>query len=301
MTKQKPREASKDTPPKDESKAVEMDLDPKQIGIPAVRIDADFEEGTLQMLGDDISKNGIEQRLLIAECDGEYWVIDGRHRLEEALRIRLPTVPCTVRKMDLKGLQMRNLASNVLKGKTKVSEEIRVIGDLYNTHHATIDEITEKTGMKRDRIETMVLISSAHPEILLEIDAGRINVCHAKELIRLPEHTQQYTMLQIVLQYRTKCPVVKEMVDEALKTIKEMEGKKDRPIVISAPPVPTAACSCCSLEYPIPQMTSPLLCRGCFATLIQAYQEGMRMLEEEEHRKLSSSASGKTPGNVTGT
>jgi ParB family chromosome partitioning protein len=260
-------------------------IDPKLIRIPDVRIDASYEQDQLAMLDDDIRKKGIEQPLDVALKDGEMWVVDGRHRLESALKLGFPSVPCVIREMSIEDLQMRNLVTSVLKGKTKISEEIKMVGDLYNNHHITIDDIVNRSGLRRDRIETEILIASAHPEILQEIDQGRIKLCHAKELVRLPEHSQQYTMLQIVLQYRSKCDVVCELVNEALRTIEFNKNPKVAPVQVGPPPVPMGVCSCCNEEYPLQMLTSPIICRGCYATLIQAFQEGVRLAREEAKRQ----------------
>lgn len=266
-------------------------IDPRLIKVPAVRIDAYYEPDQLAMLGEDIQKKGIEQPLNVALKDGQYWVVDGRHRLDEALRLGYPTIPCIVREMEIKEVQLRNLVTSVLKGKTKISEEIKMIGDLYNVHHVTIDEIVEKSGLKRDRIETEILISTANPGILEEIDAGRLSLCHAKELIRLPDHDQQYTMLQIILQYRSKCDITRELVTEALKQIEAGKNPHFRPDAAQPPPIPTATCTCCGLEYPLRQIVNPLLCRECFSTLIQAYQAGLRLAQQEQRDRQAATAS----------
>jgi hypothetical protein len=264
-------------------------LDPKTLEIPAVRIDSAFEDDILAMFADDVKKTGIEDPLKIARCDGHLWVVDGRHRLEQALLNGFPTVPCIVREMDLKTIQMRNLVTNRLRGKTKTSEEIRVIGDLYTTHGVSIDEIVSKTGMRRERLETMILIAQAHPDILRELDKDTISVCHATQLIRLPEKDQQSKMLMLALQYHPKCDDLRGWVDSALETLREQAAAKASPAAAPVPPVPAAPCACCRNEFAIRDLAAPFLCRGCYATLISAHQE-LQKLEAADAARRSAAA-----------
>jgi ParB/RepB/Spo0J family partition protein len=254
-----------------------QNIDPRDIGIPAVRIDSAFEEDILAMFADDIKKTGIEQPLLVAKSEGKLWVIDGRHRLEQALLNGFPTVPCMVRDMDLKSLQLRNLASNRLRGKTKLSEEIKVVGDLYDTYHATIEEIVDKTGMRRDRLETMILISQAHPDILRALDEDLISFGHATQIIRFKEREHQAKMLQTCKQYHPKVADLKGWVDESLVAIDEVKTRKAAAGPPPPPGVPSATCTCCQEAFPLPQLTAPTLCRGCYSLLIQAYTEVQKL------------------------
>jgi len=250
-----------------------QNLDPKTLEMPAVRIDSAFEDDILTMFADDVKKTGIEQALLVGKSDGHLWVIDGRHRLEQALLNGFPTVPCLVREMDLKTIQIRNLVSNRLRGKTKLSEEIKVVGDLYNTHGATIDEIVEKTGMHRQRLETMILITQAHPEVLRMLDEDDITFGQATEVIRLPDHETQHRMLMSVRQYKPKAADLRVWVSEAVVAIKETKEAKAAAVPQPPPAVPMSSCSCCQDVFPLTQLSAPSLCRGCYSLLIQAYTE----------------------------
>jgi ParB/RepB/Spo0J family partition protein len=248
-------------------------IDPRDIEIPKVRIDSAFDQDILEMFADDIKKTGIEQALIVGRSGDHLWVIDGLHRLQQALLNGFPTVPCIVRDMDLKQIQIRNLVSNRLRGKTKTSEEIKVVGDLYTNHGATIDEIVEKTGMRRDRLETMILITQAHPEILRALDDEQISFAAAGELIRFKDPRHQHAMVMSCIQYRPKAADLRTWVTDAIKLIDE---QKTATIAAGPPPtpaVPTAPCACCQGNFPLQQLSGVPLCRSCHSLLIQAYDE----------------------------
>jgi ParB family chromosome partitioning protein len=248
-----------------------VDIDPKKIQTPSVRITSVFEDEIREMFKDDLMKDGINQPLIIAKTENDLWVIDGKNRLDEALLNGLSKVPCVVKEMSLKQLQMRNLVLNRLRGRTKASEEVMVIKDLFEVHGATIEEVIADTGMKRDRVEQLLAISGVDLEVWQALDEERIKVCHAFQLSRLIDRSAQLRMLRILIQYGMTCDALREAITEALKIIAEHEEEGIDKKVVGPPPIPTAECAVCHERYPVRELSAPILCRHCFAVLITAY------------------------------
>lgn len=251
-------------------------IDPAKLEVPEVRITSVFEEDIYEMFADDIAKTGVEQPLLIAKEGEHLWIIDGLNRRDQALLKGIKTVPCVVREMSLRDVQMRNLVSNRLRGRTKASEEIQVIKDLYDNHSCSIETIVDETGMKRERVEQLLQIGGVDLEVMEALDEDRIKVCHAFELSRLVDRSAQIRMLRVVLQYKMTCKVLKEAVDEALKVIADRKQAEGQQPVYDAPTIPTAECTCCHGKYPVREMSAPPLCRGCFSILISAFEAARR-------------------------
>lgn len=266
-----------------------VDIDPKKIQTPSVRITSVFEDEIREMFKDDLKKDGINQPLIIAKTENDLWVIDGKNRLDEALLNGIPKVPCIVKEMSIKELQMRNLVLNRLRGRTKASEEVMVIKDLFEVHGATIEEVVEKTGMKRDRVEQLLAISGVDLEVWQALDEERIKVCHAFQLSRLIDRSAQLRMLRILIQYGMTCDALREAITEALKIIAEREGEGLEEKVVGPPPVPTAECAVCHERYPVRELSAPILCRHCFAVLITAYDGASAelILAEKNKKKVA--------------
>jgi len=260
-------------------------LDPKDLKVPEVRITSAFDDEIYSMFKGDIEKTGINQPLLIAKENETLWVIDGKNRRDQALLQGIKSVPCVILEMTLKEMQLRNLVLNRLRGKTKASEEVAVIRDLSENHGCGIDEIVEKTGMKQERVEQLLLIGGADPEVWKALDSERIKVCHAYQLSRLVDASAQMRMLRVVLQYQLTCTFLKEEVDMALKIVAERKTKNDGVPAVAPPQIPTAACSVCHNEYPVRELAAPVLCKGCYATLIMSFEEGKKQYEAEQEKK----------------
>lgn len=251
-------------------------IDPKKLRVPEVRITTVWEQDDLNALGTDIAKYGIEDPLKIADDGMILWIVDGRHRQEEALLKGLPTVPCVVRQMDLKTQLLRNLASNHLRGTVKVSDEIKVVKELMASHNANSDEIAEKAGLSRERVETMMLIAAGHPDLIAFLDDGRIKLGHAKAIVRIPDLQVQSQLCYIVQQHG----VTVENIDRIVRmTIEEMEVQKNPQRSVVDPKQhaePTIECACCHEEVPIRYAVSIILCQGCNGILMS----GVRYAEE---------------------
>lgn len=260
-------------------------LDPKDLKVPEVRITSAFEDEIYAMFKGDIEKTGINQPLLIAKEKEEFWVIDGKNRRDQALLQGIKSVPCVILEMTLKEIQLRNLVLNRLRGKTKASEEVSVIKDLNENHGCGIDEIVNKTGMKQERVEQLLLIGGADKEVWDALDAEEIKVCHAYQLSRLVDASAQMRMLRMVLQYRLNCTALKEGVDGALKIIAERKTENDNVPAVAPPQIPTAACSVCHNDYPVRELAAPVLCKGCYAILITSFEEGKKQYEAEQEKK----------------
>lgn len=246
---------------------------PQDLHVPEVRVTSEFDDEIRAMFRDDIQKAGISQPLLVAKHGENLWVIDGKNRRDEALLQGLKVVPCVVVEMSLKEIQLRNLVLNRLRGKTKPSEEVKVIKDLWEKHSVSIDEIVEKTGMARERVEQLIQIGGASPEVWEALDDGRIRVCHAFQLARIVDRGPQVRMLQYVVQTRTNCNDLQEAVEDALRMIKERATGENKTAVVAPPPLPTATCSVCKLQHQLRDMLSPPICKTCFAYAITAYEE----------------------------
>lgn len=260
-------------------------IDPRKIMTPKVRITSVFEDEIREMFKDDIEKDGINQPLIIAQDGDNLYVIDGKNRLEEALLKGHPTVPCVVKEMSLKEMQMRNLVLNRLRGKTKPSEEVMVIKDLYEQHGAGIEEIVERTGMKRDRVEQLLQISGVELDVWQALDEDRIKVCHAFQISRLVDGSAQMRMLRVILQYPMNCDTLRGAVNEALKMIAESKAEGLNEAPLGPPPIPGAECTICHEKYPIRELAAPVLCRHCYAILVSSYDAAKAEIEIEKVKR----------------
>ena len=250
-----------------------QDIDPRKLEIPEVRVTTDWDPDELEAFKRDMGEEGIETALLVAKCGDHLYVIDGRHRLEEALLKSYPSVPCRIREMDEQKMYLRNLASNRLRGKAPVSQEIRVVKHLIDRFQASVEMIQQGTGFSRERVETLMLISAAHPAILECLDKETIKLGHAEQLIRIKDYDAQERLTILCEQRHPSVSEFKTWVNMTIEEIARRNTMTPAPAAAAAPPVNTASCGCCHDRHPVTELIGLPLCPGCNALLVQAYQD----------------------------
>lgn len=272
-------------------------IDTSKIDVPSVRITSEFEPDIEEMFGNDIEREGIEQPLLVAKEGEQIWLIDGLHRLQQAKLKDIRKVPCVIREMDLTAIQMRNLMSNRLRGKTKVTEEIKLLKDLFENRGVSIEELVTKTVMRRERVEQLLKVSTVHPDILKALEDEKIALCTAYQLSQLPDEDSQQRMLMIVQQYNLKCCDVKDAVIETKRIIAEKNGTPlppDVPLPIEDPKV---QCHLCKEMVDVREASSPIICRECYGIIVTTILEAKKELEQKVVRK-NKAEEGKDMGEV---
>jgi ParB family chromosome partitioning protein len=254
-------------------------MDPKLLEIPDVRVTSQFADDLIDMFKEDIKKDGINTPLLIAHTDGKYLVIDGMHRLQEALLNGFKTVPCIVKEMTEADSLLRNLVTNRLRGKTPASEEAKVVRHLYDKLGISIEDICKRTGMRKERLEMLINIGSASTSVIEALDEGKITVCHAYELARLPETGMQIKLLHQLFITKMTCADIRDVINEIIKfTSAKVKQEQNREVLLP-PPIPTAKCGLCEEMYPPKDCVSPIICKYCWGRMIATVDDLRRDAE----------------------
>lgn len=255
-----------------------MWLDPAILEVPDVRITSTWDPEMLKMFGASIDADGIQVGLNIVHEGTHFWIVDGKHRKEEALLKGIPKVPCDVLEGTMRQVMTRNLYLNRLRGGTKASEMVKVIYWLESNEHMSIDEIRKETGLGQDYIEKMLQCSKAEVEVIDELDQEHIGVGHAWEIARVQDRDTQLRLLAQVLQYRLTVKVTKEVVDGTLEIINARQTNPAAPPAPVSLAVPTIKCHSCEQDWPVKKVVGANICMWCYGMLqdavIKARKEG---------------------------
>jgi ParB-like chromosome segregation protein Spo0J len=242
-------------------------VDVFDIKIPDVRVTSTWDPEMLDMFKRSIESSGIEQPLYLVKEKDTLWLVDGLHRLEEAKLKGLKTVDCVIRQGKFKDVQMKNLMLNRLRGGTKASEMVSVINNLYRDLNVPIDTIVKDTGLKRDYIDNMLAIGSAHHEVWEALDNEEIGVGHAFQLSRIGDAAVQLRLLHQTRVYKIKIADLKEIVDEAIELIKNQEKEEHNKEMLPAPKPRLATCHFCGDNQDPTKMAAPIMCMSCYGYL----------------------------------
>lgn len=222
---------------------------PGEIQVPEVRVTSIWTVEEYEDFVGTIKEDGIQQPLKCILDGKTLWLIDGLHRLDEAKKHGIEKVPVVYKEGKLVDALVENLTSNRLRGKTPVTDEIKLINHLREEYNLEPWQIAGKTGLPRERIEQRLQVGTAAPEVLSCLEFEQIPLGTAFQLSRLPNQGGQIALLARLLQ-ATPPATVKEVtgiVESALSIQEEMrEAPPQREIML---PTKTLACHLCGEMY----------------------------------------------------
>jgi len=240
---------------------------PSQIKVPEVRVTSRFDPETREILKKVVKQEGILGTILCQKIDEDLVLVDGLHRIQDAIEAGDQPIDVAVIEGDMADLLCRNLFLDKVSGKPPIADMVAVIAALYDEYGLDPDKIKEKTGLPRDYIEKLIKISTASPEVREALDQEAIGVGVAFELSRLPFTIQQEEVLAKSTVYRLRVKDVKELVDS---TLAMMEGAmiKDPTAPPGEPPPPLVyKCEGCKDEIEPKYLRPVMVCPTCFGEL----------------------------------
>lgn len=254
-------------------------LPTKAVKIPDVRITSSWEPQMLEMFRASVKSMGIQEPILVAWDGKDYWLIDGQHRLEEAKMNNQAWIEAVVVETDMKGVHLRNLVLNRLRGKTKASEMVQVVKSLREDHGTGVEEIIQKTGLRRDYLEQLMSIGEADPEIWGALDREEIGVGQAFQLSRIPEEGQPVKLLAQVKMYSIGVKDLKGIVDDALQIIEDRKNRPQQPQTPAIKRLKAIPCHVCEENYPVNRMRGMNVCVVCYGIIYDLKQRRLQDLQ----------------------
>ena len=239
-------------------------IKPSQIKVPELRVTAQFDEETRQVLRDSIKEVGIIAPVICQEIDGNIVLVDGLHRIEDAIAGGDGPIDVAVLDGDMVDLLCRNLFLDHARGKTPVSQMVKVIGGLYSQYNVDPDQIKERTGLSRDYIERLIKISQATPSVRQALDDGIIGVGIAFEICRIPVVTIQEEIIAKQQVYHFPVKDMKEQVDKILEELEIIKAQPPAATEKGTRPAAVYHCEGCKEEADLQYLRAVMLCPNCF-------------------------------------
>ncbi|MCL5026645.1 MAG: ParB/RepB/Spo0J family partition protein [Chloroflexi bacterium] len=245
-------------------------VDPRKIQVPEVRVTSVFDSETLAMFKQAIKDAGILEPPLVVQVGKDLVLVDGLHRLQEAIANNITSVQVAVVEGEMKDVFFHNLATNQLRGKTRASEMVEVIGALWKEYGVDSDEIAKRTGLSRDYIEKLMVVSQATPAVREALDEDLIKVGHAYLLAKIEDPEIQERVLQQQLVFRWKVADLAEHIRNVGEVIQQQHVEQS-----PAGPVEPMLFECefCHEMYRIGQVSNPRVCVSCAGILADATRQ----------------------------
>lgn len=253
-------------------------VDPGKIQVPELRVTARFDPETWAQFQASMTEVGAIAPIICCEVDDQLVLVDGLHRLIEAQRLGNPTIDVAVITGDMVDVLTKNIFLDHLRGKTPVSEMVKVIEALKKEYGLGIEEIVTRTGMTQEYVEKLIKISELTPYCREALDQERIKIGHAVELTRIKDPVRQETVLGQMELYHWPVKELHEYID----SLEAILSRPPEPPAGGAPPEPIKIkCFYCRDDKDPSELAFPPTCRDCSAIMIQAMAQGRREYEAE--------------------
>lgn len=155
----------------------------------------DWNEEQLQELMDSIETNGLLEPILI---DNQNLVYSGHRRLQAVKRLGWVSVKCRLCPIHNpivtiieSNRQRKKTSSELLREVDLLNEQykqsgfkVRKIDDEQQHNRTTIKFVSENIGISLTKLKQLKSIQHYQPELLTEIDLGKISVYKAYQIVR---------------------------------------------------------------------------------------------------------------------
>ena len=242
-------------------------IKPSKIKIPEVRVTSVMTEEKQELLKDFLAKSGILAPVVVQEIEGEIWLVDGKHRIDELIAAGDYLLDAAVLEGDMVDLLTRNLFLDHVRGDHKVGDMIRVLRSLSEDYGLDVVRIEEKTGLSRSYIEKILKISLASQAVHEALDLGMIGVGHAFEIARLPATAQQEELLAKQQVFRFPVKELRSFIDQVLKEMEGLANEEPQPGPPETLEPRKYQCEGCKQETDPRYLKPVLVCPDCFGTV----------------------------------
>lgn len=252
------------------------------IKVPEVRVTARFSQEIYDQFLQSLKTTGQITPIIVYETKDGLVLCDGLHRMMESRNNGETEIYAAILPGDEADVLTKNILLDHARGKTPVSEMINVIKYLWKELDLDSEKIAEKSGLTRDYVEKLQMISELTPFCLEQVDQERIGVGAASELTRLKDPVSQETVCNQLLLYHWTIKDLHDYITDVLSIVTETPGEKE-PEEAKAPPM--IRCQFCHAEYPIAQIANPNTCTSCAGVLYATIAEAERQFKAEQEVK----------------
>ena len=240
-------------------------LSPRDIQWPELRVTAYYQDGQEEMLRENLAAMGQQQPIVVIKVGETFFGTDGLHRCLMALERGDATVPCVVREGEEKDVFMSNLVLNSLRGRTKASEQVAVLGELFDRQGVSIDELEAKTGHSGDWVERMITVSRATPLVRQTLDEELISLGHAYALARVEDVQMQERICHMLLTYRWS---IKDLEKHIKDTLAINAEPVEEPVAPAAAEAAGVQCAFCHHHRESRMVQMLAVCTSCGGALL---------------------------------
>ena len=157
-----------------------------------------FDPGGLEQLAASLRRHGVLQPIVVRRGAGGYELLVGERRWRAARLAGLRSVPALVAEVATRQRLEIALVENIQRRDLNAVELALAFRSL-SASGLTHEEIGQRVGMDRSSVSNYLRILELSPELLQDIEAGRLQMGHAKALLSQGDPSRRHALRDRVL------------------------------------------------------------------------------------------------------
>jgi ParB family chromosome partitioning protein len=230
-----------------------------------------------------IESKGILEPVAVMQIDGEYWLTDGLHRIQEAERLGIKRITAIVKDGNIEDLIIENLIRMRQRGKSNPAQEADVLEFLTTSRKFPIETAARQMGLSLEWAKKLLRIARLPEEVKDFIKAGKVPVTGAFYIADLSSASDQIAVSRDAALYGYNAYQIKARVGMLLNPDKEPEEGSYTFTSNGAPKKIPLRCRFCAAELPDVGKQYIWVCSTCeelAASLIDGYREALKQQSE---------------------
>ncbi len=243
-----------------------------------------------------IRQHGILQPLLVRPYGDRYEIVAGHRRFMAAQIVALDTLPCVVREMTDRDVDMARLEENLKREDLNPVDEARYLAKMIDDHDLTLQDVCELIGKGRTYVTNRLSLLTAPKDIQEAIEQQRIPYSVGLQLARITDDKDReyYTHFaeqdgataRVVRRWAQDWLVRQEVMPEPMEVTEEMSALRQAG-------KSAWVCRYCGIEGHSGYLVSIWICDKCLRQVDELFNELAR-LEREIGEKGREAVLGRT-------
>ena len=160
-----------------------------------------FDPDELEALAASLRRHGVLQPVVVRRAAEGYELLVGERRWRAARRAGLRSIPAVVAEAATPQRLELALVENIQRRDLNAVELALAFRSL-TASGLTHEEIGQRVGMDRSSVSNYLRILELSPELLRDIEAGRLQLGHAKALLSQPDPSRRHALRDRVVRER---------------------------------------------------------------------------------------------------
>ena len=158
-----------------------------------------FDPAAISQLAESIRSRGLMQPIVLRALEADrYEIIAGERRWRAAQLVGMEKITAIIRNVDDEAVLAMSLIENIQREDLNPLEEANALRRLTDEFQLTHEEIAKAVGKSRSTVTNMLRLCSLHPRVASMLQAGDIDMGHARALLTLDDESQVHVAQEIV-------------------------------------------------------------------------------------------------------